>query len=376
MTSLVGALFGSWTVSRDWTKEEDALVCSLVKEMGPKWSCIAKSFQGRSESSIRNRYARLQQGPPPEKPPRDRSTEMPWSAKNDEMLRHAFSVHGPKWSTITKQYFPERTSNAVRNRFHRNIANAKIAASAASDVREPSPTPVLPAEPLSNMPLSGTPTPNLHPLVAGGACYNQQSFDQASMHRAAASPLVLVQSMPMAPMPSLLPPNSNMQCSPMPVQTVRPLNTVVPIQVQHVNSNVPAQSCSPMPVQPVQPAQPVNTVVQVQVQHAMSAATSAAQPCQQYAFVTAPSVQQQQQLRCAVPKAVPVDTPAQPIFDGVANRSMYGNQLPEVCHGMLHAHPFSLLTHPLHAPSLRIFCRVSFEIDLTLNHFPLNNRYR
>ena len=105
-----------------WTADEDRLLVALVQMHGPRWSRISASFPGRSDSSVRNRYARLQQVPQPEKPPRDRASELPWSTNDDETLRVGVSTYGAKWSTITRTLFPGRTVNAVRNRFHRTLS--------------------------------------------------------------------------------------------------------------------------------------------------------------------------------------------------------------------------------------------------------------
>eukprot|EP00300_Choanocystis_sp_HF-7_P010678 c17084_g1_i1.p1 GENE.c17084_g1_i1~~c17084_g1_i1.p1 ORF type:complete len:236 (+),score=22.11 c17084_g1_i1:53-760(+) len=39
-----------------WTEEEDAILMQKVSELGTKWTTIAKSFEGRSENAIKNRY--------------------------------------------------------------------------------------------------------------------------------------------------------------------------------------------------------------------------------------------------------------------------------------------------------------------------------
>jgi hypothetical protein len=41
-----------------WSREEDELLVKLYNEYGPKWSFIAKAFNGRSDSNVKNRWAR------------------------------------------------------------------------------------------------------------------------------------------------------------------------------------------------------------------------------------------------------------------------------------------------------------------------------
>jgi hypothetical protein len=39
-----------------WTEDEDALLVEKVKELGCRWTTIAKSFDGRSENNVKNRW--------------------------------------------------------------------------------------------------------------------------------------------------------------------------------------------------------------------------------------------------------------------------------------------------------------------------------
>lgn len=49
--------------NRPWTKQEDDLLISLVEKYSRKWVVIAKHFQGRSDSNVKNRwYTHLRKG--------------------------------------------------------------------------------------------------------------------------------------------------------------------------------------------------------------------------------------------------------------------------------------------------------------------------
>ena len=41
---------------RSWTPEEDAILLSLQRKMGNRWSLIKQSFPGRSDNDVKNRY--------------------------------------------------------------------------------------------------------------------------------------------------------------------------------------------------------------------------------------------------------------------------------------------------------------------------------
>jgi len=45
--------------TKRWTREQDAVILSSVREMGHNWGFIAGIMPGRSELSIRNRWQRL-----------------------------------------------------------------------------------------------------------------------------------------------------------------------------------------------------------------------------------------------------------------------------------------------------------------------------
>ena len=117
--------------AREWTAEEDAIILHLVNEIGLRWTKIAEALDGRSDSAVRNRYHRLT-APAEPKPARDRSTELPWTPEEDSKLQQGYAKHGTKWLSIIKEFLPERSRNAIRNRFGRRTAAAAAAPSASA----------------------------------------------------------------------------------------------------------------------------------------------------------------------------------------------------------------------------------------------------
>ena len=53
---------GAHEVMRTWDPEEDEVIMSMVDELGPKWAIIVRHLPGRTVSSVRNRYQRIQKG--------------------------------------------------------------------------------------------------------------------------------------------------------------------------------------------------------------------------------------------------------------------------------------------------------------------------
>jgi len=47
---------------RAWDPEEDNIIITLLNQLGPKWSRIVQQLPGRSVSSVRNRWQRIEKG--------------------------------------------------------------------------------------------------------------------------------------------------------------------------------------------------------------------------------------------------------------------------------------------------------------------------
>ena len=45
-----------------WSPEEDQIILSMVELEGPKWSRIVQQLPGRTVSSVRNRWQRIEKG--------------------------------------------------------------------------------------------------------------------------------------------------------------------------------------------------------------------------------------------------------------------------------------------------------------------------
>lgn len=92
-----------------FTKEEDERIKDLVKQFGTKnWSIIASFMNGRSAKQCRDRYSNyLVPG----------FFQGEWSNEEDELLKKLYKENGSKWSII-QTYFPNRSSNSIKNRWH------------------------------------------------------------------------------------------------------------------------------------------------------------------------------------------------------------------------------------------------------------------
>lgn len=83
------------TSRKVWSPEEDALLCSLVEELGTKaWSAIAaRQGGGRNSKQVRSRWLHNLQGG---------LKTGPWSAEEDMILIDAHSRFGNSWAEIAR----------------------------------------------------------------------------------------------------------------------------------------------------------------------------------------------------------------------------------------------------------------------------------
>ena len=136
---------------KTWSAEEDAAIHSLIAQHGTRWRAIAPHLAGRSDDSVRNRWKRISEErglkvpdsapvvqhsatPTVKATPKQSSStgaRSSWSRSEDQAIVNAVREFGPRWCSVAT-CLPQRTEQAVRNRWNRLQQRARVQARALS----------------------------------------------------------------------------------------------------------------------------------------------------------------------------------------------------------------------------------------------------
>merc|ERR1712178_583516 len=111
-----------------WSAREDTLLTQCVQQYGPKWIEIGeKHFPNRNHEALRKRWKKIKMNNgdfdseghhgslgTTGNPSHD------WTAEEESLLSNLCSIHGNNWKVI-QHYFPDRSSEAIRNFWKRRI---------------------------------------------------------------------------------------------------------------------------------------------------------------------------------------------------------------------------------------------------------------
>ena len=100
-----------------FTNEEDELLLSLIKdEKTIDWFLISKKIIGRTARQCRDRYNNYL---------KPTVINEKWTLEEDTKLCQKVEKYGQKWATIS-QFFNGRTSNNIKNRWHKHLAKKNL----------------------------------------------------------------------------------------------------------------------------------------------------------------------------------------------------------------------------------------------------------
>lgn len=94
-----------------FTLSEDLRIRELYKILGPCWAQIAEILKTRTRKQIRERYLNVLD---------ENTNRDPFTEEEDLKIYDLYVKYGNKWAFISK-FFPGRTTDIVRVRFHSHI---------------------------------------------------------------------------------------------------------------------------------------------------------------------------------------------------------------------------------------------------------------
>lgn len=94
---------------RKFTTEEDSIIRAYVAQYGEScWEFIAPNIPGRTPRQCRNRYRNNL---------KPNFTSAQWTLEEDTCLRNKYNELGPRW-TLISQYFQGRSPSSIKNRWN------------------------------------------------------------------------------------------------------------------------------------------------------------------------------------------------------------------------------------------------------------------
>jgi hypothetical protein len=100
--------------SGKWTKQEDEKLLNLIQDNKPatRWKKIALQFENKSKSQCYSRFIQIN----------PRFNKGKWSNLEEDKLRKLISIHGKKWSFLSKKLVT-RSSKQVRDHYNNCMDN-------------------------------------------------------------------------------------------------------------------------------------------------------------------------------------------------------------------------------------------------------------
>ncbi|KAK8837622.1 hypothetical protein M9Y10_036154 [Tritrichomonas musculus] len=100
---------------RKFTPQEDEVLKRLIYEIGSfNWNKISELMPGRTAKQCRDRYCNYLSEP---------HSNCPWNPEEDEILLSLLKLLGPKWVEIS-HHIPGRLGNDVKNRWYKHLCKS------------------------------------------------------------------------------------------------------------------------------------------------------------------------------------------------------------------------------------------------------------